>query len=103
MISNERPSPSINRSYPYGNPQPRVVEGVLKSESLQIERKTFTMQLRENPRGMLLRFSEDVQGRRNNIIIPAPGLEEFRRIVAEMAKAAVEFPEGKPPVSFLPR
>jgi len=96
MISNERPSPLYNRPYAVPNPQPRVVEGILKTENLQVERKSFTLQLRENPRGRLLRITEDVQGRRNQIIIPSTGLEEFRRVIADMAKAAGEIPEGQP-------
>jgi len=97
MISNERPSPYYNHSYSVGNPPPRVVEGILKSESLQVERKSFTLQLRENPRGRLLRINEEVQGRRNTIIIPSTGLEEFRRVFAEMAKAAADLPEKRLP------
>jgi hypothetical protein len=45
------------------------------------------MQLRENPRGMLLRINEEVQGRRNTIIIPAPGLEECLFKVGYIAPA----------------
>ena len=44
--------------------------------------------LKENPRGRFLRITEDVAGRRDTIIVPAPGLEEFRRMLEEMARAA---------------
>jgi len=58
----------------------------LKVEKLQIERKTFVFTLKENPRGRFLRITEDVSGRRDTIIVPAPGLEDFRRVIDEMVK-----------------
>lgn len=67
-------------------------ENTLKSDKVQIERKTFIFTLKENPRGRFLRITEDVNGRRDTVIIPAPGLEDFSRIVAEMTKAAAEKP-----------
>jgi hypothetical protein len=88
MISNDRPSPYGNR--PYGAPRPPVNEDTLKSDKVQIERKTFLFTLKENPRGRFLRITEDVGGRRDTIIIPAPGLEDFRRVLDEMVKAASE-------------
>ena len=96
MISNERPSPFRDRPYSHTDPRPRPPEDVLKSESIQVERKTFTLALKENPRGRFLRITEDVGGRRDNIMIPASGLEEFRRVFNEMAKEASEIPEQKP-------
>lgn len=90
MISNERPSPFGQR--PYGQPRPPSNEDTLKSEKIQIERKTFVLTLKENPRGRFLRITEDVAGRRDTIIIPATGLEDFRKLVDEMVKAAGEIP-----------
>ena len=92
MISNERPSPYGYRSYNSGPPKPAVVEDTLKTEKIQIERKTFVFTLKENPRGRFLRITEDVNGRRDNVIIPATGLEEFRRVLDEMVKAGAEIP-----------
>ena len=88
MISNDRPSPYGNRSF--GAPKPPVNEETLKSDKVQIERKTFIFALKENPRGKFLRITEDVGGRRDTIIIPAPGLEDFRKVLDEMVKAAGE-------------
>jgi hypothetical protein len=48
--------------------------------------------LKENPRGRFLRITEDVNGRRDNVIIPSTGLEDFRRIVDEMTKASADIP-----------
>ena len=93
MISNERPSPFGNRphgDYPHSSPKPPVNEETLKSAKIQIERKTFLLALKENPRGRFLRITEDVGGRRDTIIIPAPGLEEFSKLLEEMVKAAAE-------------
>jgi hypothetical protein len=90
MISNDRPSPYGNRSF--GTQKPPVNEETLKSDKVQIERKTFIFALKENPRGKFLRITEDVGGRRDTIIIPAPGLEDFRKILDEMVRAAGESP-----------
>ena len=87
MISNQRPS----FGYP-GGPRPGANEETLKTEKIQIERKTFVFALKENPRGRFLRITEDVSGRRDTIIIPAPGLEEFRKILDEMVRASAETP-----------
>ncbi len=99
MISNERPSPYGNRphgEYPHSPPKPPVNEETLKSAKIQIERKTFLLVLKENPRGRFLRITEDVGGRRDTIIIPAPGLEEFSKLLEEMVKAAAENPPPPP-------
>lgn len=90
MISNERSSFG-NRSYGHP-PKPPVNEETLKSDKVQIERKTFVFALKENPRGRFLRITEDVGGRRDTIIIPAPGLEDFKRLLEEMVRAAAETP-----------
>jgi hypothetical protein len=92
MISNERPSPFGRRTTYNSQPRPQVQEDTLKSDKVQIERKTFLFALKENPRGRFLRITEDVNGRRDNIIIPATGLDEFKRIFDEMVKAANENP-----------
>jgi hypothetical protein len=96
MISNDRPSPFGNRHY--GSPKPPPAnEDTLKSDKIQIERKTFLFALKENPRGRFLRITEDVGGRRDTIIVPAPGLEDFKRIIDDMVRAAAgsEPPEKK--------
>jgi hypothetical protein len=93
MISNDRSSPRGNRppynSYP---PKPPVNEDTLRTEKIQIERKTFVLTLKENPRGRFLRITEDVGGRRDTVIIPAPGLPDFKRVLDEMVKASAEMP-----------
>lgn len=92
MISNERPSPYGQGPRSFGNPKPHVNEDTLKSEKVQIERKTFVFTLKENPRGRFLRITEDVGGRRDTIIIPAPGLEDFKKLLDEMVRVSSEIP-----------
>jgi hypothetical protein len=94
MISNERSSP-FGGNRPQGSSKPPVNEETLKSDKVQIERKTFLFALKENPRGRFLRITEDVGGRRDTIIIPAPGLEDFKKLLDEMVKAAAEAPPPK--------
>ncbi len=99
MISNERPSRfgySSHGSFRPGPPRPPVNEDTLKTGQIQIERKTFILTLKENPRGRFLRITEDVGGRRDNVIVPSTGLEEFKRVLDEMVKAAAELPQSNP-------
>jgi len=92
MISNERPSPYGQQHRHFGAPKPPVNEDTLRSDKVQIERKTFVFTLKENPRGRFLRITEDVGGRRDTIIIPSTGLEDFKKLVDEMVKASAEMP-----------
>lgn len=55
-----------------------LVENQLLSERIQIERKQFFFDLKENASGRFLRITEDVGGRRDTIIVPSTGLELFR-------------------------
>lgn len=64
------------------------------SERIQVERKQFFFDLKENPRGRFLRITEDVGGRRDSIILPSTGLEQFldmvqKAITADRGSAAV--------------
>ena len=63
------------------------MEKELLSEQVPIERKQFTFDLRENPRGRFLKIIEDVGGRRDAIIIPASGLEQVREIIEHAIEA----------------
>jgi hypothetical protein len=63
------------------------MDSVLKSETIAVERKTFIFDLRENPRGRFLRITEDANGRRDSIVIPATGLEELRRALDDIISA----------------
>jgi hypothetical protein len=56
-------------------------------EKVKVERKVFTFNLRENPRGRFLRITEDVGGRRDAIVIPASGLKDVRDIIERVIQA----------------
>ncbi|MEI7730368.1 MAG: DNA-binding protein [Verrucomicrobiota bacterium] len=68
----------------------------MKTDKVAIERKMFVFTLRENPRGRFLRITEDVNGRRDTIIIPAPGLADFKKIMDEMIAASDATPQKTP-------
>ena len=75
-----------------GHNKPPVAEETIKTEKIQIERKTFVISLKENPRGRFLRITEDVGGRRDTIILPATGLADFKRVIDEMVRASDDTP-----------
>lgn len=54
------------------------------TDKIQIERKIFFFDLKENDRGVLLRITEDVRGRRDTIIVPATGLRDFRDCIDQV-------------------
>jgi len=60
------------------------MEEELRSEKIQVERKVFFLDLKENQRGKFLKITEDVGGRRDTIIIPATGLPEIADVLQEM-------------------
>lgn len=53
------------------------MDNIIAAQELQVERKHFYIEYRENERGRFLRITEEAHGRRNTIIIPSTGLEEF--------------------------
>jgi hypothetical protein len=81
----------------YGDRRPPSNETVLCSERIQIERKSFQFTLKENPRGRFLRITEDVGGRRDSIIVPATGLDDFCKVLGEVARQAGDTPPPLPP------
>lgn len=64
-----------------------VVDNQLLSERIQIERKQFFFDLKENPRGRFLKITEEVGGRRDTIIIPSTGLDLFRTTIERAIQA----------------
>jgi hypothetical protein len=94
MFSNERPSPYGRQPYrqQYSQPPPRpfVQEDTLGSGQVQIERKTFHLALKENPRGRFLRITEHGGTKRTSIIVPATGLALFKEMLEQMVQAAGE-------------
>ena len=62
----------------------RQMDNIIEARELQIERKHFYVELRENERGKFLRITEEAHGRRNSIIVPSTGVEEFTATIAEV-------------------
>lgn len=60
------------------------MDNVIDAKQLQIERKYFNVELRENDRGKFLRITEEAHGRRNTIIVPSTGVDEFTAAIDEV-------------------
>jgi PurA-like ssDNA and RNA-binding protein len=56
---------------------PHKIDGPLASEKIQVDRKVFFLDLKENERGRFLKITEDVSGRRDTIMLPASGFQDF--------------------------
>ena len=66
---------------------------ILEAKEVQIERKHFHVEFRENERGKFLRITEEAHGRRNTIIVPGTGVNEFTAVIGEVV-AGVERPHS---------
>jgi hypothetical protein len=97
MISNERPLPYDHHESTGGKAKSGMTEATIKAETIQIEKKTFVFSLKENPRGRFLRITEGVDGHRGTIIVPASGLEEFKRVLDAMNQVAASTPSKTAP------
>ncbi|MDQ2919934.1 MAG: DNA-binding protein [Verrucomicrobiota bacterium] len=64
------------------------MDHVIEAKQLQIERKHFHVELRENDRGKFLRITEEAHGRRNTIIVPSTGVEDFTAAIDQVLTAA---------------
>ena len=60
------------------------MDSIIEAKQLQIERKHFHVELRENDRGKFLRITEEAHGRRNTIIVPSTGVEEFTAAIGHV-------------------
>ena len=69
-----------------------TVDTQLQNHTLRVERKHFSFDIKENPRGRFLRITEEVGGRRDAIIIPLSGIEQFRDLLNEVIKATNDLP-----------
>lgn len=63
------------------------MDNIIAAQELQVERKHFYLEYRENDRGRFLRITEEAHGRRNTIIIPSTGLAEFHATLEEVLQA----------------
>jgi hypothetical protein len=90
MIPNEQPSRFGHR--PEAQSAKPVHENTLVLEQIYVERKAFVFALKENPRGRFLRVTEDSGKHIANLIIPASGLQDFKKVVDEMILASDKMP-----------
>ncbi|MGZ5023730.1 MAG: DNA-binding protein [Chthoniobacterales bacterium] len=67
------------------------MDHIIEAKQLQIERKHFHVELLENDRGKFLRITEEAHGRRNTIIIPSTGVDDFTAAIGEVLTASNGF------------
>jgi hypothetical protein len=60
------------------------MDNIIEAKELQIERKHFYVEFRENDRGKFLRITEEAHGRRNTIIVPSTGVDEFTAAIDDV-------------------
>jgi hypothetical protein len=65
----------------------RKMDNIIEAKELQIERKHFYVEFRENDRGKFLRITEEAHGRRNTIIVPSTGVDEFTAAIDEVLES----------------
>jgi hypothetical protein len=63
------------------------MDNVIEAKEFQIERKRFHVEFRENERGKFLRITEEAHGRRNTIIVPSTGVNDFTAAIGEVLGA----------------
>jgi len=60
------------------------MDSIIEAKEFQIERKRFHVEFRENDRGKFLRITEEAHGRRNTIIVPSTGVNDFTAAIGEV-------------------
>ena len=65
-----------------------TMDNIIATKELQVERKHFFIEFRENDRGRFLKIIEEAHGRRNTIIVPSTGLDDFTAAVDEVLDVA---------------
>jgi hypothetical protein len=68
------------------------MDNIIEARELQIERKHFYVEFRENERGRFLRITEEAHGRRNTIIVPSTGVDEFTAAIGDVIENAERAP-----------
>ena len=68
------------------------MDSILEAKEVQIERKRFHFEFRENERGKFLRITEEAHGRRNTIIVPGTGLSDFTAAIGDVLGAGSHAP-----------
>ena len=71
------------------------MDNIIEAKELQIERKHFYVELRENERGRFLRITEEPHGRRNSIIVPSTGVEAAAQRPNELQLEIAAFQDSR--------
>ncbi len=64
--------------------------GLLHTEKILADRKTFYLDLKQNARGMVVKITEDVGGNRDTIMVPAEILGDFIAALNDIKATADE-------------
>ncbi len=64
--------------------------GLLHTEKILADRKTFYLDLKQNARGMVVKITEDVGGNRDTIMVPAEILGDFIAALTDIQATADE-------------
>ncbi len=65
-------------------------EEIIQSREFSAERKHFYIEFRENDRGSFLKITEEGRSKRNSIIIPSTGINDFRDALDDVLDALDE-------------
>src|SRR5207244_6960611 len=68
------------------------MDNIIEAKEVQIERKDFYVEFRENDRGRFLRITEEAHGRRNTIIVPSTATNEFTAAIEDVLGATEHAP-----------
>lgn len=74
--------------------QPTNPNAPLATEKIEVGRKKFFIDLKENNRGRFLKITEDVAGRRDTIMVPTSVMREM----ADHIKRLADFNDTLPPM-----
>lgn len=70
-------------------------EEELDTRTIKVERKLFHFDLKQNPRGTFLKITEESSGKRDVIILPAPGIREFVEAIEAVSEGHLEDDEAE--------
>ncbi len=63
---------------------------LLHTEKILADRKTFYLDLKKNPRGKVLKITEEVSGNRDTIMVPTEILSDFIAALQDIEKTSLE-------------
>ena len=78
-----------------GPPPADYADYILKNGQLQAGIRNFTFQIKQNEHGRFMRIIQEKEGRLTTIIVPGEFLDEFKKWVMDMARAAKKKPAKK--------